>query len=36
MYARLRIDQLASLGWKGMIPLSLLQIAFVIWMGKGM
>ncbi len=36
LFARLRIDQLASLGWKGMIPLSLLQIAFVIWMGKGM
>ena len=33
MYARLRIDQLASLGWKIMIPLSLLQLAFLIWIG---
>ncbi|MCD4674161.1 MAG: NADH-quinone oxidoreductase subunit H [Anaerolineaceae bacterium] len=35
MYARLRIDQLARLGWKRLIPLSLLQIAFIVWMGKG-
>ncbi len=35
MYARLRIDQYARLGWKRLIPLSLLQIAFIVWMGKG-
>jgi NADH-quinone oxidoreductase subunit H len=35
MYARLRIDQLARLGWRALIPLSLLQVAFLIWMGKG-
>jgi len=35
MYARLRIDQYASLGWKRLIPLSLLQVAFLVWMGRG-
>ena len=35
MYARLRIDQFARLGWKRLIPLSLLQITFIVWMGRG-
>lgn len=33
MFARLRIDQLAGLGWKILVPLALLQLAFVILMG---
>ncbi len=33
IYARLRIDQLAGLGWRILVPLSLLQIGFVILMG---
>jgi NADH-quinone oxidoreductase subunit H len=34
VYARLRIDQLANLGWRVLMPLSLLQIAFVVWIGS--
>jgi len=33
LYARLRIDQLASLGWRVLAPLALLQILAVVWMG---
>jgi NADH-quinone oxidoreductase subunit H len=33
LYARLRIDQLARLGWQVLAPLALLQIAVVVWMG---
>lgn len=33
VFARLRIDQLAGLGWKILVPLSLTQLAFVILMG---
>lgn len=33
VFARLRIDQLAGLGWKILVPLALLQIGFVILMG---
>ena len=33
LYARLRIDQLASLGWRILAPLALVQILFVLWMG---
>lgn len=33
IFARLRIDQLAGLGWKFLVPLSLLQLGFVILMG---
>lgn len=33
LYARLRIDQLASLGWKVLAPLALLQIVAVVWIG---
>ena len=33
IFARLRIDQLAGLGWKILVPLSLLQLGFVILMG---
>lgn len=33
VFARLRIDQLAGLGWRILVPLSLLQIAVVILMG---
>jgi NADH-quinone oxidoreductase subunit H len=32
VFSRLRIDQLAGLGWKVLVPLSLLQIAVVILM----
>lgn len=33
IFARLRIDQLAGLGWRILVPLALLQIGFVILMG---
>jgi NADH-quinone oxidoreductase subunit H len=33
VFARLRIDQLAGLGWKILVPLSLLQLMVVILMG---
>jgi len=33
IFARLRIDQLAGLGWRILVPLSLAQILFVILMG---
>jgi NADH-quinone oxidoreductase subunit H len=33
LYARLRIDQLAHLGWRVLAPLALLQIAVTIWIG---
>jgi NADH-quinone oxidoreductase subunit H len=33
IFARLRIDQLAGLGWRILVPLSLLQLGFVILMG---
>lgn len=33
LYARLRIDQLANLGWRVLAPLALLQIAVTIWIG---
>lgn len=33
IFARLRIDQLAGLGWRILVPLSLLQLAVVILMG---
>ena len=32
LYSRLRIDQLAELGWKLLVPLSLIQLAVVILM----
>ena len=32
-YARLRIDQLANIGWKVLAPLALLQLAVTIWIG---
>lgn len=32
IFARLRIDQLAGLGWKRLVPLSLLQLAAIILM----
>jgi len=35
LYARLRIDQLASLGWRILAPLGLLQLAATILMGIG-
>ena len=35
LYARLRIDQLANLGWKVLAPLALLQTAVTIWIGVG-
>jgi NADH-quinone oxidoreductase subunit H len=33
LYARLRIDQLASLGWQLLAPLALVQIMAAIWIG---
>jgi NADH-quinone oxidoreductase subunit H len=33
LYARLRIDQLASLGWRILVPLGILQILVAIWTG---
>ncbi len=33
LFARLRIDQLAEFGWKILVPLSLVQLAFIILMG---
>lgn len=33
LYARLRIDQLANLGWRVLAPLALLQIIVTVWMG---
>jgi NADH-quinone oxidoreductase subunit H len=33
VFARLRIDQLAGLGWQILVPLALLQIGFIILMG---
>ncbi len=33
VFARLRIDQLAGLGWRILVPLALLQVAVVILMG---
>lgn len=35
LYARLRIDQLASLGWRVLAPLGLLQLAATILIGVG-
>ncbi len=33
LYARLRIDQLANLGWRVLAPLALAQILVIIWIG---
>jgi NADH-quinone oxidoreductase subunit H len=33
LYARLRIDQLANLGWRVLAPLGLLQTLFTLWVG---
>jgi len=33
LYARLRIDQMADLGWQVLAPLALLQLAATIWIG---
>ena len=33
LYARLRIDQLADLGWRVLAPLALLQTAVTLWIG---
>jgi len=35
LYARLRIDQLASLGWRVLAPLALAQMLITIWIGVG-
>jgi NADH-quinone oxidoreductase subunit H len=35
LYARLRIDQLASLGWRVLAPLGLLQLAATMLIGVG-
>ena len=34
LYARLRIDQLANLGWRVLAPLGLLQTVVTIWIGR--
>jgi NADH:ubiquinone oxidoreductase subunit H len=33
LYARLRIDQLANLGWRVLAPLGLLQTLITLWTG---
>jgi NADH-quinone oxidoreductase subunit H len=33
LYARLRIDQLATLGWRVLAPLALVQLLVTIWIG---
>ena len=33
LYARLRIDQLANLGWRVLAPLGLLQTLVTLWVG---
>ncbi len=33
LYARLRIDQLATLGWQVLAPMALVQLLVTIWMG---
>jgi len=35
LYARLRIDQLVSLGWSVLAPLALVQLLIVVWIGVG-
>jgi len=35
LYTRLRIDQLASLGWRVLAPLALAQMLVAIWIGVG-
>jgi len=32
LYARLRIDQLAGIGWRVLVPLGLLQMLITVWM----
>ena len=34
LYARLRIDQLATLGWRILAPLALVQLLVTIWIGR--
>ena len=34
LFARLRIDQLANIGWQLLAPLGLLQIMITIWLGE--
>jgi NADH:ubiquinone oxidoreductase subunit H len=33
IFARLRIDQLAGLGWRVLVPAGIIQLLFVILMG---
>lgn len=33
LYARLRIDQMADLGWRVLVPLGILQLIAALWMG---
>lgn len=35
LYARLRIDQLANIGWRVLAPLALVQMLATIWIGGG-
>ncbi|NLD73044.1 MAG: NADH-quinone oxidoreductase subunit H [Chloroflexi bacterium] len=34
LYARLRIDQMAEIGWRLLVPLGLVQMLATIWMGR--
>ena len=34
LYARLRIDQMAQIGWRLLVPLGLAQMLATIWMGR--
>jgi len=33
LYARLRVDQVAEMSWRLLVPLGLLQLAVTVWMG---
>jgi NADH-quinone oxidoreductase subunit H len=34
LYARLRIDQMATIGWRLLVPIGILQMAATVWIGR--